>query len=62
MASLRHLRSSVCLKSDILTDDATSEYESDSEWKALMYCVCNAAITLLRFELIAQYYDTYFCH
>lgn len=56
MAPLQHSWSSVCYNSDILTDDATSEYHSDnsdSELKALMGCMCNAAMMMLKFELIA---------
>lgn len=46
----------MCCKCDALADDATSEYDSDTGWKALMYCVCNVGLISPGFELMAQYY------
>lgn len=42
----------VLQQSDILADDATS----DTERRALVRCMCNAAIMRLGCELITQYY------
>ncbi len=59
-APLQHLQSSVCYNSDILTDDATSKFDFDTKMKALMCCMCNVEIILLRFKLIAPRNHTEF--
>ncbi len=53
MASLRHLWSSVCHKSEIPTDDNLSEYDSDTEWIALMYCMCNEAGVWINYSILS---------